>query len=195
MNDASVSKVLYAEDTVNYLSFKPQVLLANRGSASLTSAEVYYQVDGQDPYLYYFTGNIPTGKSQPIIFDQLYYTSEGDHIATAWSKQPNNTTDEFIFNDTADNDFTVTSVIPKNSFAVTPSLTGGEVTITMDNPSAGEMDLRVINMIGQVVQRHYITLDTQSSLTIDLSGLAPGIYILFSHIGYDYVKEKVMVVR
>lgn len=60
----------------------------------------------------------------------------------------------------------------------------------MDNPSAGEMDLRVINMIGQVVQRHYITLDTQSTLTIDLSGLAPGIYILFSHIGYDYVKER-----
>lgn len=195
VNDASVSKVLYAEDTVNFLSFKPQVLLANRGSATLTSAEVYYQVDGQDPYLYYFTGSLATGQSQLITFDQLYYTSEGDHIATAWSKQPNNTTDEFIFNDTADNDFTVTSVIPKNSFAVTPSLTGGEVTITMDNPSAGEMDLRVINMIGQVVQRHYISLDTQSTLQIDLSGLAPGIYILFSHIGYDYVKEKVMVVR
>ncbi|MEO6169279.1 MAG: M43 family zinc metalloprotease [Chitinophagales bacterium] len=194
-NDASLSKVLYAEDTVCFLSFKPQVQLTNRGSNMLTSAEVYYQVDGQDPAVYHFTGNLSTGQSELISPDELYFTSEGDHIATAWSLLPNGVQDEFIYNDSSDNDFSVISCVEKNLFTSGPSPTSGLITISIENPSAGEMDLRVINWLGQVVQHHFLKLDTQSSVNIDLSGLAPGMYILYSKIGYDYVRQKVMVMR
>ena len=57
------------------------------------------------------------------------------------------------------------------------------------------MDLRVVNMLGQVMQQHYISLSTQSSVTIDLSDLANGIYFLYAKIGYTYLATKVMVWR
>ena len=87
------------------------------------------------------------------------------------------------------------STIGKNTFTVTPSFTHGPITLLIQNPAAGDMDLRVINMLGQVMQHHFVTLDSQSTLTIDLSDLSPGVYILFSKIGYDYVRNKVMVQR
>ena len=34
-----------------------------------------------------------------------------------------------------------------------------------------------------------------SSFIIDLSNYAPGLYILYGKVGYDFVKEKIMVVR
>lgn len=194
-NDASVTKLVYAEDTIDFLSFTPKVQLTNRGSAPLTSAEVYYQVDGQDPEVYRFEGNLVTGQSQTIVFDNLYFTSEGDHIATAWSNLPNQVQDEFIFNDTSTNDFTVISTIARNTFDVLPNLTWGPVTLHISNPSASELDMRIINMLGQVVDHHFIDLNTQSTLDLDLSHLEPGMYILYSHIGYDNLSRKVMVVR
>ncbi|HUM46217.1 MAG TPA: M43 family zinc metalloprotease [Chitinophagales bacterium] len=194
-DDASVSKVIYAEDTVCFLSFTPQVQLTNRGSNTLTSADVYYKADGQDPAVYHYSGNLSTGQSEVINFQQLYFTSEGDHIATAWSALPNNQQDQFVFNDSAENDFSVISCVEKNSFDAGPSPTAGPVMISIENPSAGEMDLRVINWLGQVVQHHFLKLNTQSSVEIDLSDLAPGMYILYSKIGYDYVRQKVMVMR
>ncbi|MEP7127262.1 MAG: M43 family zinc metalloprotease [Chitinophagales bacterium] len=194
-NDASVSKINYASDTIDYLSFKPGVVLANRGTNLLTSADVYYQVDGQDPAVYHFSGSLQTGQSYPIPFDNLYFTSEGDHIATAWSAFPNNQQDEFIFNDTANNSFTVISAITKNSFTISPVPTDGPLTIFIQNPTDGDMDLRVVNMLGQIVQHHFVTLDSQSTLNIDLSDLSPGVYVLFSKIGYDYVREKIIVRR
>lgn len=194
-NDAAVSKIIHATDTINFLSFIPQVQLTNRGSGVLNNATVYYQVDGQDAAVKSFNGTLNTGESELIVFDELYFTSEGDHIATAWSTQPNNQTDEFIFNDTASNSFSVISTIGKNTFTVTPSFTHGPITLLIQNPAAGDMDLRVINMLGQVMQHHFVTLDSQSTFTIDLSDLSPGVYILFSKIGYDYVRNKVMVQR
>ncbi len=194
-NDAAVSKITHAADTISFLSFKPQVQLTNRGSDILTNATIYYQVDGQDPAKKIFTGSLATGESELITFDELYFTSEGDHVATAWSTMPNNQTDQFIFNDTATNSFSVISSIAKNTFTVSPSLTAGPVTLFIQNPAAGDMDLRVINILGQVMQHHFVSLDSQSTLNIDLSDLAPGVYVLFSKIGYDYVRNKIVIER
>lgn len=191
--DAAISKILAATDTINSLSFKPQVQLTNRGSQALTNTTIYYQVDGQQPDTFDFIGNLNTGQSQLITFNELYFTSEGDHIATAWSEMPNGQPDEFVFNDTAENSFTVISSISKNSFSVSPNFTSGPVTVVIENPSAGDMDLQVVNMLGQIVQHHFVSLDSKSTLQLDFSGLPSGTYVLFSKIGYDYVRQKVMV--
>ena len=191
-NDAATIKILVPADTLDAESFQPQIQIANRGSNNLTSLTVYYQADGQEPGVYQFTGNLSTNQSA-IIIAPLYFTGEGDHTFTSWCSQPNNSTDEYIYNDSTSGDFTVVSTVPKNTVDIWPNPTSGDISISLKNPAAGEMDLRVVNVLGQVMQHHFIGVETQSSLSVDLSDLSNGIYFLYIKIGYDYLTRKIMV--
>ncbi len=193
-NDAAVSQILFAIDTINYLSFQPKVKITNRGINNLTSVQVSYQVDGQTPAVYQFNGNLATFQTEDITLP-LYFTGEGDHLSYAWTSNPNNSNDEYIYNDTTSSSFTVASNILKNSFLMSPSPTSGPITISITNPGAGDLDLKVVNTIGQVVQHHFLSLNTTSTFNIDLSDLPAGIYFLYSKIGFDYLTQKVMVWR
>lgn len=193
-NDAAAAQIIQPLDTLDYLSFQPQVSIINRGLMNLTSVDVNYQVDGQDPAVYHFTGNLLTNESEMVTLP-WYFTGEGDHISTAWTSNPNNATDEYIYNDTTTRNFTIISIIAKNSFVTYPSPTNGALTINIENPGAGNMDMRIVNILGQVVQHHFSQLGTQTSFTVDLSDVSPGTYFLFAKIGYDYLTRKIMVVR
>lgn len=194
LNDASTIKVLYPADTLDAESFQPQVQIANRGANILTSLQLYYQVDGQTPGVYNFSGSLATNLSELITLP-LYFTGEGDHVFTAWCSNPNNTTDQYIYNDTATETFTIVSTIPKNTISVYPVPSDGHFTVAIQNPGAGEMDLRVVNALGQVVAHHYISLTTQSTLSLDLTNLSTGIYFLYAKIGFDYLTKRVMIWR
>ncbi len=193
-NDAAATKILSPIDTIGYLSFQPQLQITNRGINNLTSVQVNYQVDGQTPAVYQYIGNLATFQSEVITLP-LYFTGEGDHLTAAWTSNPNNVNDEYIFNDTISGSFTVLSSVSKNSFTVTPSPTSGAITLSISNPSAGDLNLRVVNTMGQVVQQHYLSLNTTSIFSIDLSNVPAGIYFLYAEIGFDFVTKKVMVWR
>src|SRR5207244_9078677 len=101
----------------NAESFQPQVQIANRGSNTLTSLQINFQVDGQDPAVYFFNGNLETNQTDVVTLP-LYFTGEGDHVYTAWCAIPNNMNDEYVFNDSTSGSFTVVSTIPKNTLKV-----------------------------------------------------------------------------
>lgn len=196
-NDAAVIKILVPADTLDAESFQPQIQIANRGLNTLTSLQLFYQSDGQQPAQYTFTGSLETNQSVVITLP-LYFTGEGDHIFTSWCSSPNNTTDEYIYNDTTTQDFTVISTIQKNTVIIgvdEQSPTSGHINISVLNPGAGDLDLRIVNTIGQVMEHHFITLSTQTSVNVDLSHLSNGIYFLYAKIGFDYLTKKVMVCK
>jgi hypothetical protein len=191
--DASISKIIYPLDTVNALSFQPQVQVTNRGLINLDNVQIYYQVDGQDPAIFEFQGSLVTNASQVITLP-FYFTGEGGHVFTAWSGSPNFGTDQYPFNDTATSEFTVVSLIPKNSVDFQdPFEPGVYFSFQIQNPSAGDLDLWVVNTIGQVMKHHSVSIISQPTIELNLSDLADGIYFLYGKIGFDYITKKVLV--
>src|SRR6185295_18923414 len=125
----------------------------------------------------------------------LMFTSEGGHVCTAWVLNPNHSNDENHSNDTITDDFHVISAIDVNTILLCPNPANGVLHLIVQNPSAADLNLKICNDIGQVMQQHYITLSTNSSGDIDLSNLAAGIYFLYATIGFDRKTEKLMVMH
>lgn len=193
-NDAAVNTIVIPVDTIGFLSFQPVVEITNRGLNTLTSVLISYKVDGQDTVTSLFIGNVLSNESVRDTLD-IYFTGEGDHIGTAWTSLPNNVADEYIYNDTSSNTFTVVSTVDKNLINMSPSPSSGPLTVTIQNPTAGDMDLRIINALGQVVQHHFVSLLTESTFDLDLTNFPTGVYFLYAKIGYDFVTKKVMIWR
>ena len=192
--DASISTIAYPTDSVFQQGFVPQVQLTNRGIDELTYVKIGYQVDGQTPLYSDWNGSL-TSLVSTIVALPAYFTGEGGHVFYAWTTEPNHGTDEFIYNDTASSEFIVKSSVPKNTSSIIPSLTGDIATITVQNPSAATMNVQLINAIGQVMYNADVDVVNNSSFILDLTNYAPGLYIIYGKVGYDFVKEKIMVVR
>lgn len=190
--DARMFKVIEPFDTVNALSFAPYVQISNQGFDDLTFLHIEYQVDGQDVQSFDWTGDLPSALSINVYLP-LAFTGEGGHIFTAWCSQPNHGTDQYLHNDTANSEFTVVSSIEKNTITLGPVPTSGLLNIKIENPGGPDLELRVVNDIGQVVMVKNLSLITNSNFTLDLSNLANGIYFLQGKIYYDYIQKKVMV--
>lgn len=89
----------------------------------------------------------------------------------------------------------VISEVPKNTSTVDSSLTDGPFVFNIQNPAAGTMHLQIVNVLGQIVYEGEAEVVKNPNLIIDVPDLAPGLYFLYGKIGYDFVKQKIMVVR
>ena len=195
--DASISSIVFpADTTLDAQGFVPQVQLSNRGSDDITYVEINYNVDGQPSSTYTYQG-ILASQVSTLITLPVYFTGENGHVFYAWVSNPNHGTDQFPFNDTSSASFSVRSGVPKDSTAIVVQQDGAtdQPVITVFNPSAAIMHLQVVNMLGQIVQEGNWPVFNNSTFTINLSRVPPGVYFLQGKIGYDYVKKKVMVLR
>lgn len=194
--DAGISTIQFATDTLPAQGFRPRVQLTNHGIDNLTYVEINYQVDGQPVSISYFQGTLT---SQSSVMDTLpaYFTGENCHVSYAWTSNPNHSTDQYPYNDTAREAFCVKSTEPKNTttIVVQQESPTDQPTIIVQNPSAAIMHLQVVNILGQVVQEGNWPVVDNPSFTIDLSNMPNGVYFLQGKIGFDYVKKKIMVLR
>jgi len=192
--DASISTVVFPFDTLDQQAFEPHVQLTNDGSEDITYVKINYQVDGQPISTYEYNGDLGSLQSIPVILP-VYFTGEGGHVFYAWTSDPNHGTDQFIHNDSAQNTFFVKSTVPKNTNSIDSVLTNGPFTFHIQNPGAGIMHYQIVNVLGQIVFEADADIIQNSSLTVDLPDLAPGMYFIYGKIGYDFVKRKIMVAR
>jgi len=174
----------------------PQVQLSNRGIQDITYVQINYQVDGQPPAMYNFTGSLASQNSILVTLPE-YFTGEFGHVFTAWTSDPNYGTDQFVYNDTSSAPFYVRSSVSKNSTTITvdPDGTTDHPIVWVQNPSAAIMHVQVVNILGQIIQEGNWSVSNSPSFTLDLSNVPSGVYFLYGKIGYDYVKKKIMVLR
>jgi len=89
-------------------SVTPTVTLRNAGSTTLTSATVYYKIDGGAPVSQTWSGSLATNATTTITFPATTSTY-GAHTIKSWSSLPNGGTDANIANDTASGSFSLSN--------------------------------------------------------------------------------------
>lgn len=91
---------------------------------------------------------------------------------------------------------TGTSTIGKDEFnkgrvRIFPNPTSGEVNLNVENIQAGRYDVRVVNLLGQVMYSNNVYLHDGANLNFDLSGMAKGIYLLNITNGSVNITERI----
>jgi len=89
--DAGITAINSPSSTVCGSSFTPQVTLRNFGALTLTSVTVNYEWNGT-PLTYNWTGSLSTGQTTLITLP-LQSGGAGSYTFTAYTSNPNNTTD------------------------------------------------------------------------------------------------------
>lgn len=109
--DAQVSAIQQPTGTTcGSISITPTVTLRNAGSTTMTSATVYYRIDGGTPVSQTWSGSLATNSATTITFPATTSTY-GTHIIESWSASPNGGTDANTANDTATASFELSSGI------------------------------------------------------------------------------------
>ncbi|HYV95334.1 MAG TPA: M43 family zinc metalloprotease [Chitinophagales bacterium] len=194
--DAGISTIAFPYETIPTEAFLPRVQLTNHGIDNIMHVQIHYHVDGQPDSTYDYEGNLASELSTLVILPP-YFTGEGGHLFYAWTLNPNYGNDQFLYNDTSNEEFFVRSDIPKNTttISVEQESPTDDPMVTIHNPSAPIMHLRVVNILGQIVQEGNWSVIDNPAFRVDLSNVPNGVYFLYGKIGYDYVKKKVMVLR
>jgi lysyl endopeptidase len=87
-------------------TLQPQVRITNKGTQTLTSATISYQLNGATPSTYSWTGNLATGQADEVYLPEIT-ASNGENTFTVTITQPNGTTDGNPADNTSSNDFEV----------------------------------------------------------------------------------------
>ncbi len=139
-NDASVFSIDVPVDLYDCVQdIQPQVTIRNMGNINLTSVDVNYQIDGGAVTTFNWSGNLVQYASDVVTFPSMTLTI-GNHTFTAFTENPNGTTDDYTANDTLSKNYDV------NSLTITASFTADETifcsvpaTVTFTNTSTNAL--------------------------------------------------------
>ena len=91
----------------------PQILIKNYGTNPLTSLTIQYGIDGSTPNSLQWTGSLEFLDTISIDLPGITYGA-GNHTFTAYLENPNQSPDEFVYDDTLITDFIATNIINAN---------------------------------------------------------------------------------
>jgi lysyl endopeptidase len=136
----------------------PQVRITNKGSETLTSATITYQLNDGTIATYNWTGSLTTSQADVIDLPQLT-AQNGNNTFTVTVTQPNNTTDENPADNTSSEEFAVRIYDVQ------------EVTLTLVTDSYGEeTSWELANEDGDIVQSGgSYGADEEDTQTFDLT--------------------------
>jgi hypothetical protein len=110
-NDIGITAVLSPSGTNCSGGLQPQVTLGNFGGTTLTSATIYYNVDGVGSSTFNWTGSLASGATTTVTLGSIN-PAGGNHTFYAWSGQPNGTSDQNASNDQSAGSFGIISGSP-----------------------------------------------------------------------------------
>ena len=105
--DGGISAISAPSGSICANSISPVITLSNYGSQTLTSINVYYNVDGNGTQLYAWTGSLGTNQSVTFALPSVS-VGAGNHTFNAYTTLPNGQTDENAANDASASAFSVT---------------------------------------------------------------------------------------
>ncbi|HTF03980.1 MAG TPA: T9SS type A sorting domain-containing protein, partial [Bacteroidia bacterium] len=107
-NDAGISAIISPGITLCGGTFTPQVTIRNYGTNTLTSATISYRVDMGPIQTYNWTGSLTTNSTANVTLSSMT-TTAGTHTFSAYTTNPNSSTDANAGNDQSQRTFTVSS--------------------------------------------------------------------------------------
>lgn len=85
----------------NPICANPKIIIKNNGSTPLTSARIYYGIEGKELFFYNWNGNLTFNQTETVSLPYRTISDSAHHTFKVWIGQPNGTTsDNFIWNDT-----------------------------------------------------------------------------------------------
>ena len=134
--DAGISAIITPGTNLCNTTFTPQVTIRCNGTTTLTSATINYRIDAGPIQTYNWTGSLATNATANVTLASMT-TTAGTHTFTAYTTNPNSTTDANAANDQSQRTFTVSSIgqnLPYfEGFESTTFPQGG---MTLNNPDA-----------------------------------------------------------
>jgi hypothetical protein len=106
--DAGISVITTPGATVCGLTFTPVVTLKNFGATTLTSCTINYKIDNNTVQTYSWTGSLTTNGTASVTLASMT-TTAGTHTFTAYTSNPNSTTDVNTANDQLQQTFTTST--------------------------------------------------------------------------------------
>lgn len=134
--DAGISDI---EDPAGVLctgSIDPVVTLTNYGSITLTTVNIYYNVDGNGTQLYQWSGSLGTNQSTTVNLPSMN-VSAGNHTFNAYTTQPNSQTDENSANDSDASAFSITIADSYITLVINTDNYGEETTWSLTQSGGG----------------------------------------------------------
>lgn len=107
--DAGISAIISPGTSLCNTTFVPQVTIRNYGTTPLTSATINYRIDAGPVQTYSWTGNLATNATANVTLTSMS-TTAGTHTFTAYTTNPNSTTDANAGNDQSQRTFTISSI-------------------------------------------------------------------------------------
>jgi hypothetical protein len=107
--DAGISVINNPTTSLCNTTFTPNVTIRNYGTTTLTSATINYRIDAGPIQTYNWTGSLTTGNTQNVALSSMT-TTAGTHTFTAYTSNPNSSTDANSSNDQTQRTFTVSSI-------------------------------------------------------------------------------------
>lgn len=106
--DAGISGIISPEGTICATSATPEVTLRNYGSTTLTSVQIWSNVDGSNAQVYNWSGSLASGSSTNVTLPSVSFAG-GSHTFNAWTMAPNAQSDEQSGNDSNSSNFSSAS--------------------------------------------------------------------------------------
>jgi gliding motility-associated-like protein len=91
--DAGINAVLSPVNPLTIGSHPVTVELQNQGTAALSSATINWQVNGQNQPAFDWSGNLAAGSNAEVEIGQFDFQSGNLYVITAWTSNPNGTSD------------------------------------------------------------------------------------------------------
>ena len=138
--DGAPAGVTNLTSTTCISAFEPGIAIANFGAENLTSADIYYSVNGGDEQMYSWTGSIEYLKLKNVMLPEISFDLMEDNQLKVYFSNVNGSGDEYPLNDTLYYNFDRSIVVQ------------GEVNLMIkldDNPE--ETTWEIVNPDGDVV--------------------------------------------
>ena len=150
--DAGIAGIIAPSGTISTVSVTPSVTLRNFGTATLTSATIFYRVDGGTESSSAWTGSLAPGATATVTLPSVTGYTAAAHTFTARTASPNGSTDANTTNDATSSSFTYT--IPVSSLdagisaITTPS---GTVTTASVTPSVTLKNIGTVTLTSATI--------------------------------------------
>ncbi len=103
-NDAAVDAILEPNGTQCVSAITPKVIIRNQGQQPLTQLSISFQIDGNAPGNYLWSGGLAFNQTDTVIIGVNTITT-GSHTITVYAYSPNGQQDENTNNDTLTSSF------------------------------------------------------------------------------------------
>ena len=149
----------------------PEIVIKNTGSATLTSLDIKYSVNGGTTETHSWTGSLGFLETEVVtiipspIFWRATVSANTDAVFEAWVENPNGTADEYSFNDKMVSDFIVPDTLPQIF-----------VVRYKGNNAPNESAWYIYDEAGNVI---YSNTSWTTSYVTDTVSLDPGCYRLY----------------